>query len=196
MDKFDEIKNLWQSHKIEKTPSVTSIKNAIKNYHSKKKRNIIFIILFFIFSIFVWIGVMINYKSHLWTTRFGEMLFIVLTIYLIFIKLKLLKKKQQEELLSTNDYLNELKKKSQKEAQDQSKLIIFLIASVSLFLYTYEMFSYSKIRLIIGYSTLLLYFVFIWFIYRPMMLKRQQKKVQNLLNKIDTIKNQTNEKEY
>lgn len=194
MDHFDEIKDIWKSHKTERLPSIASINDAIKNFHSTNKRNIFFFVFLSVTCIVTMIWVIIDYQSNLWTTRVGESLFILIGLYLFFSKLKLLRRNKQEELLSTNDYLDNLKKKSQKGALSETRAILFILLSLAFFFYVYELLSVSNTRLIFGYCLLFLFLVFMWFVYRPLMVKRQQNKIQILLTKIDNIKNQTDEK--
>ena len=195
MDNFDEIKNVWQNQKMESLPSISSINKAIKGYHNSRKREIVFLVFLSVICLTAMIWVMVDYKSNLWTTRIGESLFIGIGLYLFFSKYKLLQKNKQEELLSASDYLDALKKKSEKEALNKSQPILFMILSIGFFFYLYEMLSESKPQLIFGYSILFLFLIFTWFVYRPFKIKSRQNKIQNLLTKIDHLKNQTNEKD-
>lgn len=195
MDNFDKIKNIWQNQKTEQLPSIASINNTIRIYHTKRKRAISFLAFISVICLITMTWVMVDYESNLLTTRIGESLFILLGFYLLVSKLNLLKKKKKEELLSTKDYLDDLKERSLKEALNESQPIPFFISVIALVLYVFELFSASQTRLIVGYFILCLLVVLIWFVYRPFMIKKNQSKIQNLLNNIDNIKNQTNEKE-
>ena len=106
-----------------------------------------------------------------------------------------LKRSKQEELLSAKNYLDDLKEKTKKEAINESQPILFIILSFAFFFYVYEMLAANKTQLIAGYCILFFFLVFMWFVYRPIKIKRQQTKIKDLLNKIDSIKNQTNEKD-
>ncbi|MCB0593673.1 MAG: hypothetical protein H6557_26090 [Lewinellaceae bacterium] len=195
MDNFDEIKNIWQTHRTERLPSISNINNAIKGYQATKKKNIIYIIFLAIICLFAMIWVVVDYQSNLWTTRIGEALFILMSIYLFYSKLMSLKRSKQEELLSAKNYLDDLKEKTKKEAINESQPILFIILSFAFFFYVYEMLAANKTQLIAGYCILFFFLVFMWFVYRPIKIKRQQTKIKDLLNKIDSIKNQTNEKD-
>lgn len=195
MDNFDEIKNIWQTHRTERLPSISNINNAIKGYQATKKKNIIYLIFLAIICLFAMIWVVVDYQSNLWTTRIGEALFILMSIYLFYSKLMSLKRSKQEELLSAKNYLDDLKEKTKKEAINESQPILFIILSFAFFFYVYEMLAANKTQLIAGYCILFFFLVFMWFVYRPIKIKRQQTKIKDLLNKIDSIKNQTNEKD-
>jgi len=195
MDNFDEIKNIWQNQKTESLPSIASINKAIKGYQAKRKREVVFLVFLAAVCILAMIWVMIDYESYLLTTRIGESIFIFLGFYLLISKLNLLKKKKQEELLNSTDYLDDLKERSQKEASNESQPVPFFISVIALIIYMFEKLSTSQSLLIIGYFIVCLFVVFIWFVYRPFMIKRKQSKIQNLLDKIDNMKEQTNEKD-
>jgi len=194
MDNFEEIKNIWQNQKAESLPSIDGIINTIKAFHVRRKREIIFLVFIAVICLLAMIWVIIDYESSLLTTRIGESLFILLGFYLLVSKLNLLKKKKQEELLSATEYLDDLQERSKKEAIDESQPIPVIISVIALILYVYEILAASQMLLIIGYSVLFLLVALIWFVYRPFMIKRNLSKIQNLLDKIDTMKEQTNEK--
>jgi len=195
MDSFDEIRNIWQNQKTESLPSITSINNAIKGYQTKRKREIIFLVFLAVVCLLVMIWVMIDYESNLISTRIGESIFILLGFYLLVSKLNLLKKKKQEELLNSTDYLDDLKERSQKEALNESRPIPVIISVIALILYVYEILATSQTLLYTGYIILCILVVLIWFVYGPFMIKRNQSKIQNFLDKIDNIKEQSNEKD-
>ena len=193
MDNFDEIKNIWETQKDEKAPSFKQISKAIKRYQSQRKKKIVSLIALSILCLTAMGYVMVDYHSHLWTTRIGEILFLLVGIYLLYFNLNLFTKKKHEEMLNTNDYLDVFKKNSKREVMNESRPLLFIIASVAFFLYVYEILFDSKTQLIIGYSILIAFLAIMWFVVRPRQLKRKLTKIQKLLDKIDTINTQSNE---
>ena len=194
MDHFEQLKDIWRSHDSDRMPSLTSINHAIKAYQKEKRKNTAFIVLLLLMCILAMIYVMMQYHSHFWSTRIGEVLFVLIAIYLVISKYALLQKNVRDEILNTNEYLDDLKKKTQKTAYNKIHPILYMVLASAFSLYVYEMLSQNKTRLITGYTLLFLFLSFMWFVYRPIMERRQNHKIQTLLNKIDLIKNQTYEK--
>jgi amino acid permease len=171
------------------------MEDAVRHYRSKKKKKIIILVLLSVLCLLTMTWVMIDYDADFWTTTIGESLFILMSFYLFFSKLALLGRNGREELLNAQEYLEHLRRRKKREASRSTPTVLFIIVSVAFFLYVYEMLAAGKTSLIIGYFTLFLFLFSMWFVYRPIMIKRQQDSIQDLLNKIDNIKNQTNEKE-
>ncbi len=194
MDRFDEIKNIWQSRPAGMQPSLSGFNEAVRSFQSAKKRNVIFLILLSVICLAAMVWVMVDYQSTLWTTRAGELIFLVMGLYLFYTKMNQLRKNNREEWLSARDFLDNLMENSKKEATDRTRVLIFIVLAVAFFLYLYEMLAGSRLKMMAGYGSLTLFLLLVWFVYRPVMMRRQQKKIRNLLTKIDNLKNQADEK--
>ncbi|HMQ60419.1 MAG TPA: hypothetical protein PKE06_07115 [Flavilitoribacter sp.] len=194
MDRFDEIKNIWQSRPAGMQPSLSGFNEAVRSFQSAQRRNILLLILLSVICLTAMVWVMIDYRSSLWTTRAGELIFLLMGLYLFFTKMDLLRKNNREEWLSASDFLDNLMEKFRKEATDGTRILIFFILSVAFILYLYEMLADNPVKLMTGYGGLTLFLLLVWFVYRPAMIRRQQKKISNLLSKIEDLKNQTDEK--
>lgn len=194
MDHFDEIKNIWQSRPSGMQPSLSGFNEAVRSFQSAQRRNILLLILLSVICLAAMVWVMVDYQSALWTTRAGELIFLVMGLYLFYTKMNQLRKNNREEWLSARDFLDNLMENSKNEAKNRTRVLIFIVLAVAFFLYLYEMLAGSRLKMMAGYGSLTLFLLLVWFVYRPVMMRRQQKKIRNLLTKIDNLKNQADEK--
>lgn len=194
MDHFDEIKNIWQSRPAGMQPSLSGFNEAVRSFQSAQRRNILLLILLSVICLAAMVWVMVDYQSALWTTRAGELIFLVMGLYLFYTKMNQLRKNNREEWLSARDFLDNLMENSKNEAKNRTRVLIFIVLAVAFFLYLYEMLAGSRLKMMAGYGSLTLFLLLVWFVYRPVMMRRQQKKIRNLLTKIDNLKNQADEK--
>ncbi len=191
MDNFDNIKNIWQSERADSLPNVDIINMNIKKYKSKKRRTIFLLISMLIICFIIMINVWFSNKSTLWTTRLGEILVFMTIAFTIYINLKLLQKSKAEELLNNEAFLSKLKKEQvESETETKQRRIAFAILSLAYVFYIYEKSAGSIQTLITGYGLLVAVIIVIWFIYRPIALKKEQQKIARMIHKIDSLKKQ------
>lgn len=131
MDHFDEIKNIWQSRPAGMQPSLSGFNEAVRSFQSAQRRNILLLILLSVICLAAMVWVMVDYQSALWTTRAGELIFLVMGLYLFYTKMNQLRKNNREEWLSARDFLDNLMENSKNEAKNRTRVLIFIVLAVA-----------------------------------------------------------------
>ena len=195
MEEFKELKELWQSEKAENLPSSAAFNHSLQEYQRKQSYRLLAVIAGLSVCLFLMVYLVISTTIHNWQNLSGSILIIVVTLYIIYFKYNSWRRKKNQELLSSHDYIEELRK--EKIHANNNFPYKHAIALFGLFigfcLYLYPVLSKNFNRIILGYSSIILFFLFAWFIYRPFMKKQYWKKNAHYINHINNIKNQLNE---
>lgn len=187
------LNKLWLEQKIEQ-PSINDLLLKINTFKKSNIKRIIFINSIFVvisaFVLFIWV----YYQPQIITTKIG----IILTILAMGIftissnrSLKLFKKVNETQ--SNYRYLENLLaiKEQQQFMQTFMLNLYFIMLSTGIALYIYE----YTIRMTI-FWTLFAYgitgswILFNWFYLRPKQIKKQQRKLNELISKLENIQSQ------
>jgi hypothetical protein len=193
METFDDIKNIWHSEKARQLPAADEFV-AIINKYKRRRRHISnwslgLLFLFVGGFVAVWFG----YKSTMWTTKLGQVLFFAAFFYVIYHSYKDLQKKKKEVSMDSSFFLATLKKEVAEENEVKKRILIFLsIMCVGYGFFIYEKASGSLQSIIISYTILISVIGFFWFIYRPLVNRLYQKSVKKMVAKIEELQQQIN----
>lgn len=197
MESFNDIKTLWHSDAVVSLPDMSEIENVMMG-HSKKVKQINGILIFLLICCAATFLVLIAVAPFkMWTTYFGLIVFMGVTIYSIRLKIKKQRKFSRLETLSNNDFLAALEAEETQACSGKSRkiAILFSVWAIGFFFYIYEFVFACSEWLFIGYGSLIGLILILWFVYRPFMRKRYQKRIQKTIEKIQKLKTQIDENE-
>lgn len=191
MENNIDIKELWQKQAVPVVDRSDVLKkiNRFKRNRIKKTIYTNAILLATIaLAVFVWA----YFEPQLITTKIGISLSVLpMGIAVVFNYKLILRYKTIDERDANQDYLNNLLMVKEQERFTQSKVlnIYFILLSAGIGLYLYE---YAWIRSlqfgIAAYSLILLWVGFNWFFIRPKMIKKNNRKFEELIAQIKAIK--------
>lgn len=188
---------IWKQQKVVQ-PSKDELLNKLKKY---KKSNIkrlfisnVLLIATSGFIIFIWY----YYQPQFITTKVG----IVLTILAMLIYLFAYNKQYSffnslDATQSNIDYIKSLTalKNKQKFIQTTMLSIYFIMLSTGICLYMYEYTSrMTMFWAIFAYGITLTWIAINWFYLRPKTIKKQQRKLNELIEKFETVNKQLHDK--
>ena len=144
------------------------------------------------FIIFIWH----HYQPAMITTRLG-MIFIILAMLLYLLvynqMIPLLKNISYEK--NNNEYLEQLLKFKRKQLFLQNTMtnIYFILLTTGLCMYMIEYaLRMNLLWRISSYALTILWIAINWFYFRPKTIRRQQAKLNGLIDKFETVKGQLN----
>lgn len=188
-----DFKDLWKQQTSEK-PSIEELLGRLKKFKNENLRKLlitnILLIITCLFIGFIWY----YYEPRLITTKIGIVLVILAMVIFLFAYNKLLSPIYKLDNTQTNtEYLHSLYSLKNKHKFIQTTMLnlyfIMLFAGISLYMYEYV----SKMKMIYGISAYLLTFLWIafnWFYLRPRIIKKQQAKINGLINKFEEMNDQ------
>ena len=185
MESNIDIKELWNRQAVPAADQF-EILNKIRRFRkSGLKRGI--------FLDFIWI----YFKPQFLSTKIGIIVGILPMCIVVVGNRKITSLyKSLDEKQSNIDYLNNLLMLKGKETFMQTKVmsLYFILLSSGIFLYMYEYTLNSSFTFrLIAYSVLFLWIALNWFVLRPVMIKKNRRKMDCLIRQIEKIKSQVDE---
>lgn len=192
MKEFKDIKALWQSENAENISDPGEIRSLMKDHQKKQSYKLLGVIAGLVVCLLLMILSVYYTPAHNGLTILGGILLVLVTLYAISFKYATWRRKKNQELLSNHDYVKELQKE---KVQDFSKFpykhfIVLIGTFTGSCLYFYPLLSKNYFHLILGYLSIILFFLFAWFVYRPVMKKKYWKKNNLLIEHIHSLKDQ------
>ena len=197
MSNFNDIQNLWQNQPEVKTPDVdTIIKAANKNRRQMITKNALGLVTLGATLIFIaYIGLVADFQFA--TTKLGIVVIIISIIGAMVVnsQLLMLVLNKADNSASNQDYLNQLIAYRNKQRFFQTKGIgaYFLALTLGFVLYLYEFYARNHAFGLKAYGLTLLWIAFAWFYIRPKTIKKQEKKINDLIEQIESISGQIKE---
>lgn len=190
MNTFEEIKELWLSEQ-EVIPHSDEIIQLVKKYQNRKKRMIYFMIFILILLVLILCYVFSFQNWKLWTTPLGEIIIVCAFLLTISIKMRLLKKEKLNYLKSNKEYLEEMKNiVSGRRKVGRTVFFTFILFGSGYGIFIFESV-YPDIRMMLmTYLGILLYMLFMYFVFRLIINKYQNKQIEKLFKNIDYISKQ------
>lgn len=187
MENDIDIRELWNRQAV---PAVdqSDILEKIDSFRKKGIRRTIFLnavlLLTILFIIFIWV----YFEPQLLSTKIGIILSVLpMGMVLVFNNGLTSLYRKIDEKQSNMDYLNALLRVRSREHIMQTKLMnlyfILLSAGIGLYMYEYA-FKRSLIFGVAAYSVVLLWIGFNWFFLRPRMIKKNKRKMEDLIKQI------------
>lgn len=188
-----DFKNLWKQQTAEK-PSIEELLGKLKSFKKENIRKLVATnILLIITCIFIGL-IWYYYQPQMLTTKIGIVVVIVaMVIFLTAYNQLFMNFYRLDNNLTNNEYLQSLYllKNRQKFMQTTMLNLYFILLFVGICLYMYEYT--SRMKLIYAITTYVVTFAWIainWFYLRPKTIKKQQAKINGLIDKFEEINNQ------
>lgn len=193
MDTNIDFKNIWKQQTSNK-PNMEELLGKLKKFKNENLRKLITTNLLLIATCigiaFIWY----RYQPELVTTKIGIVLVILAMVvfllaynkmFMIFYKI--------DSTQSNSEYLQNLYlvKSKQKFMQTTMLNVYFIMLFTGLILYMYEYTSkMTATSSVIAYIAVLTWVGINWFYLRPKTIKKQEAKVNGLINKFEELNNQ------
>ena len=187
-----DIKEIWNNQEVFE-PNLNEFLKSINDFKRKNLKNIfianVLLILTSIFIVFIWI----YFQPKLITTKIGILTIILAMIIYMIALSKTITLNKENFNMDNNQYLAQLinLKTKQKFMQVIMIKIYFLLLSLGLCLYLIEYVQQMSLILSITvYSITLFWIALNWFYFRPKITKKQNVKLNDLIDKLKNINNQ------
>lgn len=188
-----DLKQIWNTQEIE-TPKVKDLYHKANRYKRKALQKLIIVNVLCIITSIVIGAIWYYYQPKLVTTKIGIILAILaMGIFIAAYNgmFSLLSKKSIE--FNSKEYLEQLIKLNKKQLFQQTTMMstYFILLSLGIALYLFEYV--SKMTIVWGmfaYGMTTLWIAFNWFYLRPIIIKKQAFKINELLLKFKELSNQ------
>lgn len=188
---------LWAKQKtgVPNKEDLLSKINKFKKSNLKKliKTNLL-LIATSLFIIFIWA----YYQPQMITTKIGIIITILsMVIFLIAYNQSFALFRKPTNTLSNSEYLKNLLaiKSKQQFMQTTMLSLYFILLSTGIGLYLYEFAQrMTPLWAILTYGVTSIWFLFNWFYLRPIQIKKQQSKLDEIINKFEMLIEQLDEK--
>ena len=192
-DNTIDFKDLWKKQ----TVSQPDIKDLLVRLSKFKKTALrclwltnITLLATSAFIAFIWI----YYQPQFISTKIGIVFTILAMVVYVFVYNKLLNDYRNIDSTQTNqEYLQKLIliKKKQQFLQTKMMTFYFLFLTIGICLYMYEYASrMSVLAASLTYGITLFWMLFNWFYLRPKQIKKQQDKINGLIEKFEEVNHQ------
>lgn len=184
---------IWQQRKADQ-PNIDELLNKFNRFKKNNLKKLIIsnvlLITTIVFTILIWY----KYQPQYLTTKIGIVLVILaMIIFLLVYNKQFSSFNKIDDTQTINDYLKSLTelKTKQKYIQTTMLSLYFIMLSLGIGLYLYEYTLMMTIFwTIFVYGITLTWIGFNWFYIRPKIIKKQQVKLDELINTFEAVKKQ------
>lgn len=188
-----DFKDLWKKQSVSQ-PNMKDLLERVNTFKKAALRSLwivnILLLTTSAFIIFIWI----YYQPQFVSTKIGIIVTILAMMLYVFVYNKLSGEYKNIDSTQTNqEYLHKLIviKKKQQFLQTKMMSFYFVFLTIGICLYMYEYASrMSVLGASLAYGITLLWMFFNWFYIRPKQIKKQQEKINSLIEKFEEINNQ------
>lgn len=193
MDTNIDFKNIWKQQTSPK-PNIEELLNRLKKFKNENLRKLILTNLLLIATSLCIAFIWYRYQPQFTSTKIGIVLVILaMVIFLLAYNRMFMIFYKIDNTQSNSEYLQNLYliKNKQKFMQTTMLNLYFIMLFLGICLYMYEYaLKMSPVSAILVYAATLIWIGFNWFYIRPKTIKKQQGKVDELINKFEQINNQ------
>ena len=192
MENFNEVAMLWRSDSCMHVPDISKIELIVEEHQRKMKLNNVLVILLLL-VILTAIGLLIAFAEFkMWTTYVGLIIWLGIAFSVMHSKLKRQDKLLNYEVLSNHQFLSALEDEETQNCVNKSfgQTILFILWAIGFSFYIYEFIIDEMTYLWSGYGALLCLILFVWFVYRPFMIRRYQHAIRKTIDQIIDLKSQ------
>ncbi|EFK36322.1 Uncharacterised protein [Chryseobacterium gleum] len=196
MDSNIDFKNIWKQQTSNK-PNMEELLGKLKKFRNQNLRRLVFanigLIATSLLILFIWY----HYQPEMITTKIGIVLVVLgMVIFLLAYNKMFMVFYKIDQTQSNNEYLQNLYvvKNKQKFMQTTILNLYFIMLFLGICFYMYEYTSRMTLgSAILTYAVTSAWIAFNWFYLRPRTIKKQQGKLDELINKFEEINNQLKE---
>ena len=188
-----DIKKLWNKQSLEIPETKTILKKADGFRRKSLKRLLYTNILLLLTSAFIGF-IWYYYQPEMVTTKIGiTVMILAMIIYLAVYNLMIPLLTKTDYAVSNSEYLNRLLKIKEKQRFLQTKMlsIYYILLTSGMVLYMYEYASRMKLQwAVLAYLLTFLWIGFTWFYLRPKTIRKQDKAINDLIERFEEINKQ------
>ncbi|MBL3550215.1 hypothetical protein [Chryseobacterium sp. KMC2] len=193
MDTNIDFKNIWKQQTSNK-PNLEELLGKLKKFKNETLRKIIIMnVLLIVTSIgiaFIWY----QFQPQLMTTKAGIILVILaMVIFLLAYNKMFMIFYTIDNTQSNSQYLQSLYSVKNKQKFIQTTMLnvyfIMLFLGICLYMYEYTL-QMTSFYALLAYTLMIVWIGFNWFYIRPKTIKKQEAKLNGLINKFEEINNQ------
>lgn len=192
MDGFNRIQSMWLEQSLVYAPSVEDVYAAIENHRKTTSRKFYFEIVSLAVAFALMAFIFIWVPSVTTTTRMGIVLVIWAILYGVYLKTKSFRRGRSVSAFSAKGYIEYLEEEQTQTCtgavNEQARAFFLLCAGYSFYIYGW--LSEHIAAMVIVYIIMTLIFGLMWFVLRPRAIKKRREKIQSLIKKLETIKNE------
>lgn len=193
MDNLNDIKKIWHTANTAALPGVDKIRSVIKKHRRNKLLKLTAVIITALFLIAVMVTVMFNYKSAMISTRVGEVCIMAACLILLIANARSLKRFYRYNDYSNKEFIAFLEETRVRRSNyyKRTQVVGLAIASAGLLLYIYEEARRHDLWVgLTAYSVAIAYMLIIWLVIRPRAFKRQNRKLDETIKKLNALSKQ------
>ena len=191
-----DFKNIWKQQTSSK-PNLDELLNRLKKFKNENLRKLIATNICLIITCFFIAFIWYRYQPQLISTKIGIVLVILaMIIFLLAYNRMFMFFYTIDNTQSNSEYLQNLYwvKNKQKFMQTTMLNLYFIMLFLGICLYMYEYASkMSSTSAILVYTVTFIWIGFNWFYLRPKTIRKQQAKLNGLINKFEEINHQLKE---
>ena len=188
-----DFKDLWKKQTISQ-PNIEDLMARLKQFKKAAVRSLwvanFLLAITSVFIIFIWY----YFQPQFISTKIGIVLAILsMTFYLTFYNRLMNNYKNIDANQTNHEYLQKLIEIKKKQQFMQSTVLswyfVVLLAGICLYMYEYAS-RMTVFYALLTYGVTLLWIGFNWFYLRPKQIKKQQDKINSLIEKFEEVNNQ------
>ncbi|WP_126652379.1 hypothetical protein [Chryseobacterium aureum] len=191
-----DFKNIWKQQTSNR-PNMEELLGKLKKFRNQNLRRLIFanigLITTSLLILFIWY----RYQPQMITTKIGIVLVVLgMAIFLFAYNKMFMVFYKIDQTQSNNEYLQSLYtvKSKQKLMQTTILNLYFIMLFLGICFYMYEYTSRMTLSSgILAYAVTLAWIAFNWLYLRPRTIKKQQEKLDELINKFEELNHQLKE---
>lgn len=193
MDTNIDFKNIWKQQTSPKH-NIEELLHKLKKFKNENLRKIILINFLLIATCLCIAFIWYRYQPQLISTKMGIVIVILaMVIFLLAYNKIFMVFYTIDNTQSNSEYLQNLYLIKNKQKFMQTTMLngyfIMLFSGICLYMYEYTS-KMSSLSSVLVYAAVLLWIGFNWFYIRPKTIKKQQEKIDGLINKFEEINNQ------
>jgi amino acid transporter len=195
MDNLNDLKAIWLTAKTDSLPDSHEMVQIIKKFRNKKLLKIGALVVTAIILVGLMIAVVFFYKSTMLTTRFGEAFIIIAGIILVATNLNSLNRFYKLKVCSNKEFVQFLEQTRLRQQfyYKRTQIVAMAFCATGLLLYLYEGVYQNTLLFWGAYTGTVIYLLVIWFVLRPRVFKKDERKINEQIEKLHTISKQINE---
>lgn len=195
MEEFDNLKNIWNQQKVPHQEYETFL-NKAKSYAKQEKLKIYKANILLVGTCIIIAAIWWFYQPQYISTKIGIVIAILtMLIYLFYFNEAYRLIFQPSEEIESKQFLEKLRHFKKKQQVLQTKginlYLFFIFLGVSLYIYEYASLM-SLTGQIITYAVVIAWFALNWLYFKPRIIKKQRKKLNQVIADLQKIEDQLN----
>ncbi|WP_448697394.1 hypothetical protein ACFGVR_12225 [Mucilaginibacter sp. AW1-3] len=192
MDNLNDLKALWLSAKTDSLPQPEEMLRMVKKFRNQKiRRKIIIIIVALACSVIMIWGMFFD-GFTMPTTYIGDILMVASCVILVVTNVRSARRFYDLKDCNNSEFVQFIERTRQNQIYfyKKTQVVAMSITSIGLLLYWYEFVHRNTTLTIIIYSATVVYLAAMWFIVRPRVFKKNARKLNEMLERLEKISKQ------